>query len=149
MQPFPHRYLVTAVAGTESEIILQSDGLTAIRSALPAEFGGAGDRWSPETLLVAAVADCFTLTFRGVARASRLEWTSLTCEVAGTLDRVDGVSRFTHFELRVQLQLPEGSSEALAHRVMAKAEQTCLVTRSMTATTELIAAVETVTAQLV
>ena len=39
------------------------------------------------TLLIAAVADCFILTFRAVARASRFEWISLGCTVDGVLDR--------------------------------------------------------------
>jgi len=28
--------------------------------------------WSPENLLIAAIADCFILTFRGVSRAATL-----------------------------------------------------------------------------
>jgi organic hydroperoxide reductase OsmC/OhrA len=36
-----------------------------------------GNAWSPETSLVAAVADCFILTFRGVAQAAKFPWESL------------------------------------------------------------------------
>jgi hypothetical protein len=36
---------------------------------------------------VAAVADCFALTFRAVAKASQLQWTKLLCDADGTLDR--------------------------------------------------------------
>jgi organic hydroperoxide reductase OsmC/OhrA len=31
------------------------------------QLGGPGGQWSPETLLVAAAAECFILTFRAVA----------------------------------------------------------------------------------
>jgi organic hydroperoxide reductase OsmC/OhrA len=47
-----------------------SQGPPAIETAPPPEFDGPGDMWSPETLLVAAIASCFILTFRGVSRAA-------------------------------------------------------------------------------
>ena len=70
MQPFPHHYAVVAKAETQSDVALEGERLPPIASAPPTEFGGPGDRWSPETLLVAAVADCFILTFRAIAGAS-------------------------------------------------------------------------------
>ena len=85
MQEYPHRYAAGASAGEEGEIAVSSARLPGLSSAAPAEFGGPGDRWSPETLLVAAVADCFVLTFRAIARISKLRWTSVSCDVVGTL----------------------------------------------------------------
>ena len=64
MHPFPHNYGVSAHATPVSDVAIEGATLPSIQSAPPAEFGGPGDRWSPETLLVAAVADCFILTFR-------------------------------------------------------------------------------------
>lgn len=69
MQPFPHHYSIVAAAATEGDVALRGDRLPPIFSAPPKEFGGPGDRWSPETLFVAAVADCFMLTFRGIVEA--------------------------------------------------------------------------------
>ena len=148
MHPFPHRYAVTAVAGTDAGVLLESDRLPVLRTTLPAEFGGPGDRWSPETLLVAAVADCFALTFRGIANRSKLEWTSLVCEVVGTLDRVDRVTKFVEFQIDARLQVPEGTSPDEAARLLTKAEETCLITRSLSAVTHLHPTVETVATQL-
>jgi len=65
MQPFPHRYSASATAGPEGYVLLNADGLPPLISEPPVEFDGPGDRWSPETLVVGAVADCFVLTFRG------------------------------------------------------------------------------------
>jgi organic hydroperoxide reductase OsmC/OhrA len=148
MQPLPHRYAVTAVVGSEPEIILETAGVAPLRTALPLEFGGSGDRWSPETLLVAAVGDCYALTFRGLAKRANLTWTSLRLEVVGTLDRVDHVTRFVEFHLRAQLQLPDSASEAQATRLLTKADETCLITRSLTATTFLKISIETVAARV-
>ena len=141
MQEYPHHYRVAAGAEAEGEVVLSSPGLEPIASAPPAEYDGPGDRWSPETLLVAAVADCFILTFRGIARASKLAWISLECEVVGTLARTDGTTRFTQFEIDAALIVPEGSDEARANRLLEKAEAGCLITNSLSGPTRLTAKV--------
>ena len=142
MQAFPHHYSVTARATPSDDVALDSGNLPSIRSAPPVEFGGPGDRWSPEALLVAAVADCFIITFRAIAGVSRLPWTSLACDVSGTVDRVDRVTQFTHLDVRARLRVPSGTNEERALRLLTKAEETCLVTKSLKATTHLEASVE-------
>lgn len=131
MQEFPHRYQVTATAGPEENVTLESPGLEDLPSAAPAEFGGPGDQWSPEDLLVASVADCFILTFRAIARASKLEWEDLECRVNGILDRVDGQLRFTRMDVRAALKVPRGTELARAEKLLQKAEHGCLVTNSL------------------
>lgn len=142
MQDFPHHYTVAALARAEGEIALESKGLASLASAAPAEFGGPGDRWSPETLLVGAVADCFTLGFRAIARASKLEWVSLRCQVEGTLERVERVTQFTGFVVRASLQVPPGTDEARARSLLEKAEKTCLISNSLKGNCQLEASIE-------
>jgi organic hydroperoxide reductase OsmC/OhrA len=137
MHPFPHRYTVAAVSEPTGDVRLSGDKLPDLVSAAPVEFDGPGDRWSPETLLCAAVADCFQLSFRAIARASRFDWRSLECTVEGTLDKVDNKSRFTELVVRATLHVPAGVDEARAVRLMEKAEQTCLITNSLLATRHL------------
>ena len=131
MQPFPHHYSVVAKADTQGDVALEGERLPPIPSAPPTEFGGPGDRWSPETLFVAAVADCFVLTFRGIAGLSRFSWVALECNVTGTVERVDRVTQFTALEVRARLKVPSGTNEDQARRLLAKAEETCLVTNSL------------------
>ncbi len=141
MQDFPHHYVVAASASGDGNVNLESPGLEKLESAGPAEFGGPGDLWSPETLLVAAVADCFILSFRATARAARFEWLSLSCDVIGQLDRIDKVTRFTEFSVRATLDVPEGANEDKARRLLEKAEKHCLITNSMVAESHLEAIV--------
>jgi organic hydroperoxide reductase OsmC/OhrA len=141
MQDFPHHYQVAATAAHTGNVELNSEGVTTIASAPPAEFGGPGDQWSPESLLVAAVADCFVLSFRAIARASKLEWTSLSCNVVGALDRVERVTQFTGFEVSAELVIPAGTDEAKAQRMLQKAEDACLITNSLIADSHLSATV--------
>jgi organic hydroperoxide reductase OsmC/OhrA len=143
MQKYPHHYRVTASGAAEGEVTLESPNLPPLATAAPAEFGGPGDRWSPETLLAGAVADCFVLTFRAVARASKLPWSSLRCDVDGTLDRVERTTRFTEFSLHVRLEVPAGVDEREALGALERAEQSCLITRSLAGSSHLDASVVT------
>jgi len=141
MQDYPHHYKVVAATGADGEISVAGNQLDPIPCAAPAEFGGPGDKWSPETLLTAAVASCFILTFRAIARASKLSWSSLTCQVEGTLERKEGNTKFTEFVVHASLSVPQDTSEERALRLLEKAEESCLVTSSLNGTTHLDAAV--------
>ena len=131
-QPFPHHYTISASAEGESLVPTTGAGLPTIDTAPPPEFGGPGDKWSPETLFVSTVSTCLILTFRSVARASKVEWKTIDVETDGVLDRVDGVNRFTEFLIKVKLTVPEGQDAERAARAVEKSEKICLITNSMT-----------------
>ncbi len=137
MHPFPHLYSVSASAAPAGSVQLSSPGVASLSSDGPVEFDGPGGQWSPETLLTAAMADCFVLSFRAVAAASRFGWTSLQAEVAGTLDRIERITQFTHFRISARLQLPAGADEARARILLEKAEKVCLISSSVKATRQL------------
>jgi organic hydroperoxide reductase OsmC/OhrA len=131
MHPYPHVYTVQASATPEGDVPVSSSGLPTLATAPPAEFDGPGDRWSPETLFCAAVADCFLLSFRAVARANKFAWQSLECEVEGTLERAEGTTRFTRMIVRATLGAPAGTDEAKAVQLMERAEHVCLISNSL------------------
>ena len=133
MQPFPHHYTISAAAIPDGDVALSGQRLPQLVSASPVEFDGPGDRWSPETLVVAAVADCFVLTFRVIAKLSKFRWATLTCEASGTVDRVDRVTQFTALAVRASLEVPDDAHEDQAKRLLVRAEETCLITNSFKA----------------
>lgn len=133
MQPLPHRYHVTATGTASGRVVLGHAGVAPIESESPVEFGGPGDAWSPEGLLCAAVADCFVLTFRAVARAAKLEWSHLEVRVTGTLDRRDRTTAFTGFELHARLVAGPPVDAAAARAALERAERGCLVSNSLKA----------------
>lgn len=137
MKPYPHHYSVEASAAASGSVELTAEGLPAIASAPPVEFDGPGDQWSPETLLVASVVDCFVLTFRAIARASKLDWTRLDCAAEGTLDRVERLTRFVGLRIVANLALPRGGNAETGKRLLEKVEKTCLVTNSLNFAVEL------------
>lgn len=132
MQPLPHHYTVTASL-SDSQVTLSSPGLDAITSDAPAEFDGPGNVWSPETLLAAAVADCFLLSFRAIAGASRFRFVEINCKVDATLDRLEKVTRFTQLNIEPTLTISDPAETDKALKLLAKAEAACLVTNSLNA----------------
>ena len=141
MHPYPHRYRVAARAEPAGDVSVSAQDLPTLATNAPIEFDGPGGRWSPEGLLTAAVANCFVLTFRAIARASKLSWSGLEVVTEGTLERVEGVSRFTNFEVTARLKVPPGTDSARAQKLMEKSEATCLITNSLTAKRHLNATV--------
>lgn len=133
MQPLPHHYLVTATGAPTGRVTLSHEGVPSLETSPPREFGGPGDAWSPESLLVSAVADCFILTFRAVARASKLEWSDLEVRVEGTLERRDGVTAFTGFQLHAKLGIGADVDPAVASAALERAERGCLISNSLKA----------------
>jgi peroxiredoxin-like protein len=141
MHPFPHRYVVNASARPVGDVPLSTEGVRIIESAPPKEFDGPGNQWSPEGLLTAAVADCFVLSFRAIAAASKFAWLSLESSTHGTLDRVEGKMRFTRFETHAKLHVPPGADVERAKKLLEKAESTCLVANSLSGERHLTAEV--------
>jgi peroxiredoxin-like protein len=131
MKPLPHRYDVRLTGGPSGYATLATNGVSDLRSAPPADFGGPGDVWSPEHLLLAAVETCFLFTLRQVARASRVEFTALELSAEGTVDRKDGALRFTEIVLRPRMTLGPGADRERALRVMENSETACLVSASL------------------
>jgi len=131
MKPLPHVYTAQLSAGSEGYAVVRVPGLPELRTAPPRDFDGPGDAWSPEHLLIAAVETCFLFTLQAVARASKLDFTSLRLDGEGTIDRKDGATRFTEIVLRPRLTLPAGGDRDKAMRVLEKSEKACLVSASL------------------
>ncbi|MEM9941992.1 MAG: OsmC family protein [Planctomycetota bacterium] len=133
----PHNYVANSNIQPEGSVSINADGLQEIISEPPAAFGGSGNHWSPEDLLVAAVSDCFVLSFKAIAAASKFTWTDLKCEVDGTLDKVDRAIQFTGFTVKATLTIPADADADRAKRLLEKAEQACFITNSLKASPHL------------
>jgi organic hydroperoxide reductase OsmC/OhrA len=142
MQGLPHEYTASASSSAGSLLTAQIEGQPELKIAPPASFGGPGDIHSPEDLQAAAVASCFILSFKAIAAASKLAWETLAVTVTGTLDQVDRSVQFTSFQTHAQLVLADGGSREKAEKLLEKAEQTCFITNSLKAKSELSVTVE-------
>jgi uncharacterized OsmC-like protein len=131
MTPLPHHYEVHLTGRPSGYAELSTAGVPSLRTAPSADYDGPGDAWSPEHLLLASVQACFLFTLRAVARMSRVEFTRLELAVTGTVDRKEGVTRFTEIVLRRSLTVAVGTNRERALQILDKSEKACLVSASL------------------
>ena len=142
MKPLPHHYSTRLAGGPVGYVEARSDHLPALRMVEPATYDGPGDAWSPEHLLLASVQTCFLFTLRAVARLSKIEFTQLDLEAAGTVDRHEGVTRFTEIVLRPRLTVARDVDHTRALAMLEKAKKACLVSASLSTTIRLEAEIQ-------
>ena len=94
----------------------------SIHFAAPLQFGGLEGRWTPEDLLLCAVAGCFTTPFRVLAENSKWEYTDLEVEAAGKVDKANSGYSFSHIILKPHLQIIGEGERARAFELLQKAE---------------------------
>jgi organic hydroperoxide reductase OsmC/OhrA len=111
-----------------------------------AELGGLQGRWTPEQLLLCALAGCFTTTFHDVARSAKFEYTDLEVEIEGSVrrSRTNGCS-FTEILIRPRLTVP-GAGEDQRETGLALLRRTkalCMISRAVTTPQTLEPVIET------
>ncbi len=131
MHPLPHHYTTRLTAGTSEHARLSAPDRPHVVIAAPAEFGGPGDAWSPEHLLLGAVQACFLFTLRAVAGASSVPLLGVDAEAVGIVAREQGVTRFTDIIVRAVIRVPAGSDVGRVLKLVEKTERNCLVTASL------------------
>jgi organic hydroperoxide reductase OsmC/OhrA len=109
-----------------------------------AELGGLQGRWTPEQLLLCALAGCFTTTFHDVARAAKFDFTDLEVEIEGSVRRNRSTgSTFNEILIRPRLtvQFEEQCETGLG--LLRKTKAVCMISRAITAPQTLEPSVET------
>ena len=113
---------------------LRTEGMPLIEFSAPPEFSGEPGRWTPEHLLVSAVATCFTATFMAIAELHKLDFVDFQLKALARLEKVPGEGyRFTEITLVPEIRLEQSAVE-IALKVMGKAEKNCFVAKSLRAT---------------
>jgi peroxiredoxin-like protein len=123
-------------------IISAEDVPRTINFAAPPEFQGDSGLWTPEHLLVAAVATCFLTTFRAIAEVSKLEVLRLEVEAEGLVEKAEGGFRIAQVMVRPKLTIADLAERERAQRLLQKAERSCLISRSLSSRVEMQAVVE-------
>lgn len=109
-----------------------------------AELGGLQGRWTPEQLLLCALAGCFTTTFQDVARAAKFEYTDLEVEIEGTVRRNRGAGcNFNEILIRPRLTVIYEEQREAGLNLLRKTKAACMISRAITVPQTLEPAVET------
>jgi peroxiredoxin-like protein len=127
-----HRYNVSAWWSSGRAGLVKANGSpTAIHFAAPMEFGGMEERWTPEELLLAAVASCYTTTLSTLAAKAGVELTDLQVEVRTSLCRSQAGYAIDAIELRPSVIIGAAVDRERVLELIHKAEKLCLVSRSL------------------
>jgi organic hydroperoxide reductase OsmC/OhrA len=127
-----HEHRVVAWWASGRTGLAKSDSApTSIHFAAPPQFGGLEGRWTPEDLLLCAIASCFTTTFRVLAEYSKWEYTDLQVEAAGTVDKADSGYNFSRVILRPHLKILAEPDRGWAFDLLRKAQSLCLISRAL------------------
>lgn len=130
-----HAYKVIVEWSGGSKGKMSSPGLEEeLQVATPPEFpGGVEGIWSPEHLYTASVSGCFLTSFTAVARYSKFEFLELRIDSDGIMSKEDNKYVMSKVILKPVLTIPQDVSRKKALRLLEKAEEICLITRSINA----------------
>jgi len=127
-----HRFRVVAWwASGRTGIAKSNSAPNAIHFASPPAFGGLEGRWTPEDLLLGAVASCYTTTFRTLADYSKFEYTDLQIEAEGVISKAETGYTFGGVVIRPNLTIPREVEQERAIKLLHKAKDLCLVSRAL------------------
>jgi len=127
-----HNYRVVAWWSSGRTGLAKTDAApNAIHFTAPPEFGGMEGRWTPESLLLCAIASCYTTTFRALADYSKFEYSDLEVAVEGTIKKVESGYAFTEVTICPNLSISDQSEQPRAERLLQKAKALCLVSRAL------------------
>ena len=127
-----HAYRVSAWWTAGRTGLAKSDSApNAIHFTAPAEFGGMEGRWTPEELLLAALAGCYTTTLRAIAGTAQLDFSDLQVEATGTIRKGESGYSFTQIMVRPTLKIASGDEQERALDLLTRAEKLCLVSRAL------------------
>jgi len=140
-----HKYEVLAKATRVRSGVVGSDSIAQpIHFSAPPEFAGEPRVWTPEHFFVASVVTCFVSTFSSLASLMKFSFVSLAVEAEGTLEKEVAGWKFTGIKLRPVLKVSEGKDSERGAWLLNKAEQTCLIARSVNAEISLEPTIECV-----
>lgn len=111
---------------------VRADGLPDLPGTADPTFHGDRDRWNPEQLLLAALAQCHMLSYLHIAVKHSVVVTGYTDRAEGTmrLNR-DGSGEFTSALLRPRVELADESQRELADSLHRQANEVCFIARSV------------------
>jgi organic hydroperoxide reductase OsmC/OhrA len=127
-----HKFRVVAWWSSGQTGIAKADSApNAIHFTAPASSGGVEGRWTPEDLLLGAIASRFVTNFRAIAENSIFEYVDLQVEVRGTVAQDGGGSGFDGISIRANLVVAREEGVQPGLKLLHKAKARCLLARAL------------------
>jgi organic hydroperoxide reductase OsmC/OhrA len=112
--------------------VIQSGNRMPLIITPPVEFGGTETAWSPEHLLAASVASCYSTTFFYFTRFFKVKVTSFHLDLEMEIEKEDkGPFTATRFLLHPRIEFAEQVSRELIDSILDKTKKYCIISNSV------------------
>jgi len=125
------QYEATVVWKTEKEGRLRAGGNPEICVATPPDFGGPHNNWSPEQLLISAVAGCLMTSALYYLEKAGVGLRSYISNAIGTVDKTPEGLAFTRVRVEISITVADASHVEKARKAAARAEKSCPISRAL------------------
>lgn len=112
------------------DLLITAEGNAPIEGSADKPFRGTPERWNPEELLLAALAQCHMLSYLHVATRNGVVVTAYEDDATGTMEQVGDGGRFTSVTLRPIVTISAGDP-GVARAIHAEASSLCFIASSV------------------
>jgi organic hydroperoxide reductase OsmC/OhrA len=113
------------------DLTLAAAGKPDLLGSADHAFRGDADRWNPEELLVAALAQCHALSYLHMAVTHGITVTAYVDSPVGTMEQEGVGGRFTRVLLRPRVSITDPEQAELATRIHRDAAEACFIASSV------------------
>jgi len=111
--------------------VVSAAGKPDIAGSADTAFRGDADRWNPEELLIASLAQCHLLSYLHVAATAGVTVVGYTDDAVGTMEQTPEGGHFTSVTLRPRVVITDASQLALANELHHEAAKGCFIAASV------------------
>ena len=113
------------------ELLIHAEHKPPLEGSADPTFHGNRDRWNPEELLVAALAQCHMLSYLHMAVRAGVVVTAYTDAASGTMQQRGIGGAFTEVVLRPRVTVTDASMVDAAREAHAAAREACFIANSV------------------
>ncbi|HEY0249807.1 MAG TPA: OsmC family protein [Gryllotalpicola sp.] len=112
--------------------LVSAPGKSEIAGSADPAFRGDAERWNPEELLLASLAQCHMLSYLHVAASAGVTVVGYDDDAVGTMQQTpDGGGHFTSVTLRPRVVITDAAQLELAEGLHHEAAQKCFIAASV------------------
>lgn len=120
---------------------VRAAGKASFAVATPPEFGGPENIWTPEDLLVSAVASCVMTSTLFFAERAKITMHSYKSTAVATMEKTPNGLAITGVTVTIAVELNDAAQADSMHNAVDQAEKNCPVSASLNCPVELKLAV--------
>ena len=113
------------------DVVVRTAGKPELAGSADVPFRGSADRWNPEELLLAALAQCHLLSYLHSAVKHGIVVVDYADSAEATMEQAGDGGRFTSVTLRPRVTITDASKADLAQQIHAEASANCFIAASV------------------